>query len=85
MRAKDEQMTKLLQAKDEQMTRLLQAKDEQIGGFMAAMSPASRISSATQHFPASPVPYNPSLLLPSPPPTASPTASNAAAATAEQR
>eukprot|EP01047_Picozoa_sp_COSAG01_P047669 COSAG01_NODE_4576_length_4908_cov_594.918486_6_plen_424_part_01 len=85
MRAKDEQMTKLLQAKDEQMTRLLQAKDEQIGGFMAAMSPASRISSAPQHFPASPVPYNPSLLLPSPPPTASPTASNAAAATAEQR
>eukprot|EP01047_Picozoa_sp_COSAG01_P013145 COSAG01_NODE_610_length_14860_cov_222.563647_4_plen_1950_part_00 len=90
LRAKDEQMVKLLEvkdeqlrAKDEQMREQLRAKDEQISGFMASMSPSSHISAASQNFPASPVPYNPPTL-PSPP-VASPMASNSVAATAEQR
>eukprot|EP01047_Picozoa_sp_COSAG01_P064989 COSAG01_NODE_8694_length_2694_cov_71.102890_3_plen_725_part_01 len=96
LRSKDEQLREQLRAKDEQlrqmtqqMTQLLQAKDEQISGFMASMSPISQLSSATQHFPASPVPpYSPQPLPPQPLPSpaiASPTASTAVAATTEQR
>eukprot|EP01047_Picozoa_sp_COSAG01_P087942 COSAG01_NODE_20460_length_952_cov_1.245018_1_plen_287_part_01 len=79
LQAKDEQMRELLRAKDEQM----QAKDHQISGFMASMSPTTHVSSTSQHFPASPVPYNPAAL-PSPP-VGSPMTSNAVAATVEHR
>eukprot|EP01047_Picozoa_sp_COSAG01_P079355 COSAG01_NODE_15023_length_1384_cov_2.540856_1_plen_335_part_10 len=80
LRAKDEQM----RAKDEQILKLLEhmrAKDEQISGLMTSMSPIS--PTATHQFPVSPVPYRP-LSLPSPP-VASPAAASAVAATAEQR
>eukprot|EP01047_Picozoa_sp_COSAG01_P073007 COSAG01_NODE_11771_length_1861_cov_83.938706_2_plen_491_part_01 len=84
MREKDEQMRDLLRTKDEQlrekdeqMRELVRAKDEQVSGLVASMSPASHISSASHHFPASPLPYA------SPQPPSSPAA--AAVAAAERR